>query len=328
MVSEAGLDDHRAIVLAAVGSAGAAALQHAAPHLRADRKVIEAAIQSKTRGGREALQLATIQKDEALIEMVEQWEEAKAKEPGQPEKENKADQGDEGKGEDEEAGPASEWHARGRWCTGSSVFDVFVLIITLLGLSAFLVLQVTNFLDEIPGLTLKGTSVRLWCGITDSVQIGLYFILVPAILLALWILVQLTCCWRWTVRSAHDSIDHTLAVDTTWAMVAVRQCCDFYSGPFSPYFFMTLFLSEVNEFFWQMLAVDQMSRGGYGRAALSVYCGFLVINSFTPLIIRYVTARVNRVDFNDKKEMNHLASWMGRLLIIDALCDLRCVAHA
>ena len=149
-------------------------------------------------------------------------------------------------------------------------------------------------------------------------------VLVLAMIQALLFLCQLTCCWRRTVRKARKKADrapwrHVSRAKTT--LKAVWRSLNYLRKPPSAHYIQLLFLLEAKEFVVQALAVEQMSRSGIRRIALTLYTTIILANGFTPLVMWWVINRVNRID--DPVARRAKASKMvARLLLFDATCDL------
>ena len=166
-------------------------------------------------------------------------------------------------------------------------------------------------------------NVRAFVGVTLLVQIIAGLLLVPAMLLALWGLVGLTCLWRRTVREAQEENEAHDVLKARSLVATVFNFVMFVFSPASSHFFVVMFLLEAKESIVQALAVEQMSRAGIGREALTIYTCVILLNGLAPLASAWVVRHINRVDQEDVLRRRAEASkWTARLLLFDAFGDL------
>ena len=56
-----------------------------------------------------------------------------------------------------------------------------------------------------------GDDVRAYVGVTETVQIAVWVVLVPSFAFVVFTLINITCCWRRTVRVArHNTLGYPL----------------------------------------------------------------------------------------------------------------------
>ena len=72
---------------------------------------------------------------------------------------------------------------------------------------------------------------------------------------------------------------------------------------------------------WQFLAAYQLSETGFGRTTIIVHLCVLLANTFSPLVMAYVTT------LHTQRNRKVLARITRRLLLFDSLCDLLYVVH-
>lgn len=108
---------------------------------------------------------------------------------------------------------------------------------------------------------------------------SVWIMCVPVMLFNVFVLVQITCLWRRTVRDAVASDKKMFEATSGSAIMAVYDFYDYFSGPHSPYFFVITFVSECSEFFFQCLAVEQLSRSGVDPSGLVLYTLVILLNA-------------------------------------------------
>ena len=177
-----------------------------------------------------------------------------------------------------------------RWCSCFSACSVVLLSALLVVGAAYIILQATPVLDAVA----DEDGVRDWLSVTSAVEGLVWFFVLPAWGLSILTLVRITCRWRTTVASAVASEKSRLAMDSRTACKALWDMIRFYTSPRSPFFFWELFFWECNEFVWQALAIEQMSRNGAGMVALVLYTMTILVNGSAPAILFWITWQLQR----------------------------------
>ena len=206
------------------------------------------------------------------------------------------------------------------WCVGNTAYGIFLLCVALAIESVLFAFHCTPVLD----LMVDEPDAAAWCGVTTPVAIGAGVILVPAMLEALVVLGQLTCCWRRAVRRERRKAHYTpwrRVSEAKTTFRAVWRGFSYLRKPTSAHYVRLIFLFEVKEFVFQALALEQMSRAGIGPIALSLYATILLINGAVPMATRRVIGRINLID-DPVRRRAEASKFIARLLLFDATCDL------
>ena len=228
------------------------------------------------------------------------------------------DDGPEVRGASHERGPLQKHRSSppGAFCVGNTPTSYLLLGAVIITSSFYFAAQGTPLLD----LMINEPQARRWVGVTLTVEILADVICASATLRALLIVRQLTCRWRRTVR-------RYIARDEVRLVTRNRRTCStvfygvrYFMKPRSSVFFRVAFLFEVNEFFWQALAVDQMARAGVTKGALLSYTGLIFANGFSPLALVWLVPRVNKAA-GCPHGQREVTKFISRLLLFDAACD-------
>eukprot|EP00947_MAST-08B_sp_MAST-8B-sp1_P001571 g1571.t1 len=197
------------------------------------------------------------------------------------------------------------------YCIGNTIVGITALVLVLVLNLVFFVFQATAVLDEIMDIK----DVRRWLGITTRVEVATWVLCLPAAFGALYTLMQLTCRWRQTVRRARAYGEAALAQNKGRFIATAMAFFVFFSGPSSPYFFLLIFASEVPEFIFQCLSLEEMSRAGLSRGALALFTSAIFLNAFATPILTWASSRANRTDARSRKAVGLWANGMGRCQI-------------
>ena len=206
------------------------------------------------------------------------------------------------------------------WCVGVTMYGLFLLV-------AVFIVEATLFAFHCTTLTnwmVDETDARGWCGVTPQIAVLAGILLVPAMLQALASIAALTCCWRCAVHR-----ERRKAGQTPWRRVseakstfrAVWRCLNYLRKPTSAHYVQLMFVFEVKEFIFQSLALELMSRSGIGREALTLYTTVVLLNGLTPLGMRWIVHRINRIEDPVRRRVE-ASKWLARLCLFDATCDL------
>lgn len=201
-----------------------------------------------------------------------------------------------------------------RCCVGNTIGSTILLMGMFVEIAAYLLMQITPMLDPLA----EEEEARRWIGVTPTVEVFVGILCLPALALCVFVAVRITCRFHRTVREARAQAHLQVQMRSTSLTGLLVSCCDFFSGPHSPYVFVVIYLSELNELFWQALAIEQMSRHGIGRTPLLLYTTVVLTNSVTPIILM----RIQRATRTRSMAAKEIGRWLARILLIDAAGDL------
>ena len=205
------------------------------------------------------------------------------------------------------------------WCVGNTAYGLFILSMVFIIDACFLALHCTPLMDEL----VDEEGARTWVQVTTGVVIFAGILLVPAILGALRAIWKITCCWRRTVREVQQTDEVRDVFESKSAFMTAVNFVLYFLSPASKYFFVYMYVSETKEFVVQAFAVDQMSRAGIGREALTVYTCVMLLNGTVSLGTSWLVGFLNGIGDEDTLRRKAEASrWIPRLLLFDASCDL------
>ena len=151
---------------------------------------------------------------------------------------------------------------------------VALLFFQLFIITFYFVLQCTTILDDLT----REPDARGWVGVTPSVRVACFVVLIPAMCYVVYVLVAITCRWKVTIRQARKDAAATTTMDTLkddHFVVAVVKWFVYIVGLHSPYFYLYLFASEITEFIFQALALQVRRKWREGRLRLCTMTEFL-----------------------------------------------------
>ena len=216
-----------------------------------------------------------------------------------------------------QADETDEAVAKMRWGgTPVSILVVLLLLLTLAVALAYFLFHVSGLIEALTGTgASKGDFARQYVGISLPVVVAVWVLAIPVFLVIARALVQTTCCWRrflrHKIRSVQKRADHVMGAWSTFE--SVFRVVDYLRKPESSYFFVFLFLSEANELLWQCLALEQMSRSGYGPVALALYCSFILLNAILAPFLLMRISWLGRISI----EETSTARWVIAVLLLD-----------
>ena len=206
------------------------------------------------------------------------------------------------------------------YCVGNTTYGLLLLGLAFLIEAVLFVFHCTSIFD----VMVDERNAREWVGVTPTVAVVAGIFLVPAMLETLLYIAQLTCWRRRTLRREHRQANYVpwrRVSETKTTCWAIWRAQKYLRHPASAHYVRLMFALEVKEFVFQALALEQMSRAGIGRGALTFFTTVLLLNGLTPLGMSWIVNHVNRID--DAVTRRKLAStWISRLLLFDATCDL------
>eukprot|EP00947_MAST-08B_sp_MAST-8B-sp1_P002868 g2868.t1 len=203
------------------------------------------------------------------------------------------------------------------WCVGSTAVDLTLLGLVLIVEAALFAFHCTSVLD----VMVDRRDTASWVGITFAVKVVAGLLLVPAMLLALWFIISTTCLRQFALRRARRTNETRDVLTAKSLFMTLLNYVFYVTSPASSDFFLVMFLLEVKESIVQALAVDQMSRAGIGRVALTLYTSVMLLNGVAPVVIAWTIRHINRID-DAKVRRTEASRWIARLLLFDATCDL------
>ena len=206
------------------------------------------------------------------------------------------------------------------WFVGNTFFDIFLLTAALIVATGFFVLHCTALIDVL----VDESDARSWLGVTTEIRVFAGLVLVPAAVLCLRAIIQISCCWKRTLRLAQRTDAVRSVVESKSLALTAWHFIWFVLSPESSYYFIVIELLEIKEFVFQALALEQMSRGGVGQAALTMYTTVILLNGTASFAMTWiVNRRINIIDDSDGLRRRAEASkWVSRMLLLDATCDL------
>ena len=160
------------------------------------------------------------------------------------------------------------------WCVGNSAASIALLVLMLVTTSIYFALQCTSLMDEL----VEETGARRFVAVTMTVEVLMWILCVPVMLNILVVFVQVTCRGHRTVRDA--ILDDKKLVEATDSKIrSLYNFYDYFTGVHSPYFFGIAFMGECSEFFFQCLAVEQLTRAGVAPGGLVLYTSVILLNA-------------------------------------------------
>ena len=205
------------------------------------------------------------------------------------------------------------------YLTGNTALDLVILLLAFLCEALLFAAHCTPLFEAMVGVR----NAREWLGVRLPVQILAGMLLAPAMVLTLAGIVKITCLRHRTVRQAQLADEAQEVLDAKSLFMTAVNYVMYLVGPGNSYFFVVMFLLEAKEFLVQALAVDQMSRAGVGREALTLYVLVMLLNGLAPLGMAWASRRINRIDESHGLLRRAEGSkWISRLLLFDATCDL------
>ena len=207
------------------------------------------------------------------------------------------------------------------FCVGNTAAGLLLLGIAFLLQGFLFALHCTPIMDVMIDIP----DSREWVGVTQQVSVVVGIVLVPSLLLVLVGIARMTCCWKYTQRKAHEADEAQAVLRSTSLVATVFNWTLYATSPASSYFFVVIFAMEVKEFVVQSVALEQLSRAGVGRVAMTLFASLILLNGLAPLSTAWIVRRINRIinGKDDQLRRRKLASrWIARLLFFDATCDL------
>ena len=207
------------------------------------------------------------------------------------------------------------------YCVGNTIYSLCLLAAIFVTTSTHFTFHCTPLLDVMG----DESGAREWCGVSPTVQIFSWLLLLPALLNVVVAFGRMSCFSRRTIRRARANVRREPAGHVGNAKTicsALSRWQRIIRGPSSSHYIQMMFVFELKETVVQALAVDQMSRTGIQRVPLTLITAVILLNGLSSFFA--MTWVVNRINRNDSvlRKRQEASKWLSRLLLFDATCDL------